>query len=183
MDFGPKPEHEHSVKPKPKNKKPVSIASLTLLLIVGGILIFSLTNNKNPLPRDIKNQISYKAVYPTAKTGTVKSGYQYQANQKTLSFTVKSPNTKLVFTEQPAPQALGSGNQIYYQALGLHPYAQFQSKLGPVALVKYYQSGNLAPFGQSAVLVAHGTLIFIHSEKNLTNDQWKDLINSLNITK
>jgi hypothetical protein len=67
--------------------------------------------------------------------------------------------------------------------LGIHPYAQFKSNLGQVALTKFWQSGNLKPVGQSAVLAGSGTFLIAHSEKNLANNQWKELFNSIKITK
>jgi hypothetical protein len=65
----------------------------------------------------------------------------------------------------------------------IHPYAQFKSNLGQVALTKFWQSGNLKPEGQSAVLASNGTFLIAHSERNLTNTQWKGLFESLKITR
>lgn len=180
-DSGGEPERARAYQ---KYKKVLIGVCLVALFLVSAELLFFKFHLSNPLPDDIKQQITYKAVYPSAKTGSLNQpGYQYQAGQKTLTFTVHSAEADLAFTEQPAPSNLGSGNQIYFPAIGLHPYAQFQSKLGPVALAKFYQSGDLKPTGQSAVLVSQGTLVIIHSGKDLTNEQWKNLANSLNIGK
>src|SRR5206468_9340235 len=111
------------------------------------------------------------------------TGYQYQAGQKALTFSLNKGGTNIVFSEQPAPSSVGNGSQVYYQALGLHPYAQFASKLGPVALAKFYNPGTLSYLGQTAVMAAAGTLVTAHPDKDLTNAQWKGLFDSLKITK
>jgi hypothetical protein len=61
--------------------------------------------------------------------------------------------------------------------LGIHPYAQFKTKLGQVALTNSGNPEILKPVGQSAVLASGGTFLIAHSEKNLTNNQWKNSSN------
>lgn len=184
MDFGPRSEPEEPNRGIPKVKKRIIFYFIGGLVIVFILSVILTSNTGNPLPESIKSQISYKPVYPSSKTGTLdQKGYQYRSGQQTLSFSVNSNKNQISFSEQPAPDNLGAGDQVYFPAIGLHPYAQFQSKLGPVALVRFFQSGNLKPTGQSAVLVSHGTLVIAHSDKNMSNEQWKDLINSLKIAK
>jgi hypothetical protein len=183
MDFGHRTEPIHGHRPRAKHKKLASIILLALILLGAGLLAYNQSSNKNPLPDNIKHQITYKVLYPTPKAGELSSSYSYQAEQKTLSFLLKKFGSKISITEQPAPDSLGSGNQIYFQALGIHPYAQFVSKLGPVALTKFWESNTLDPKGQSGILVSKGTLLIAHPDKALTNDQWKQLFNSLKIAK
>lgn len=91
--------------------------------------------------------------------------------------------TNLVVSQQPAPESLGLNDQPYYPAIGIHPYAQFKTSLGTVALTKFWQSATLTPTGQSAILASQGTMLVAHSENSLTNQQWKSLFDSLKITK
>ncbi|MBX4197196.1 hypothetical protein KW801_01410 [Candidatus Saccharibacteria bacterium] len=190
MDFGTKPEPmrpEIKTGSKKRFKKFKLAILLPIIVVLGGLAFYWLyikDQNANPLPDSLKNQISYKVVYPTSKTGTVdKDSYQYQVDQKTLTYSFNSAETKIVFIEQPAPASLGTGNQVYFPAIGVHPYAQFQSKLGPVALTKFYQSGSLKSAGQSAILVAEGTMVIAHPNQDLTNTQWKVLFDGLKIAK
>lgn len=182
MDFGAEPEHRSDSR---TGRKRLLLSLLLITLIVALAATFYIKGRAaDPLPADISKQLSFRSIYPTSQAGKITGpGYTYLASQKTLSFTVSTAGTSVVFTEQPAPSSVGSGSQVYYQALGLHPYAQFVSKLGPVALVKFYHTGTLTPAGQSGILAADGTLLTAHSEKNLTNEQWKDLFNSLKISK
>ena len=158
--------------------------ALTIVLIGGaGAIAYMFQGNANPLPASMKALVSYHVLYPAETAQILPKSYNYQADQKALTFTVKTPKTSVIFTQQPAPDTLGKGSQVYYPALGLHPYAQFQSKLGPVALVKFWQSGSLAPVGQAGILATDGTILVAHAEKNLTNAEWKGLFDSLKITK
>ncbi len=161
------------------------ITAFAIVIIgVGGFVSYMTLAHKNPLPATIKNQISFKVVYPShspAKIDT--SSYNYQSGQNALTFNTTFANTKVVFTEQPAPSTLGSGSDVYYQAIGLHPYAQFKTSLGTVALAKFWESETLKPQGQSAILATKGTLVIAHSDQDLTNQQWKSLFDSLTSTR
>jgi hypothetical protein len=158
---------------------------MLLLAFVGGGGFYTYANktNANPLPDNLKNQISFKIIYPENTGHIDESSFLYKTESKVLSFSVKKEDKKIVFTEQTAPENVGDGNQVSFQAIGLHPYANFQSKLGPVALAKFWESKNLDPYGQSAFLVSNGTLLNAHSDKDLTNAEWKDLINSLKVSQ
>ena len=190
MDFRPvakleakiEPKKNSSAKPRPRKLRLRLILPATIIALAAGVYLFK--PNASPIPPAVKSQFSFKAIYPTAKAGKLDaSGYTYSQADKTLSFNIVPSGNKIVFTEQSAPNSVSSGSQVYYPALGLHPYAQFQSKLGPVALAKFYVSGNLTPKGQSALLVAQGTLVIAHPDKNLTNARWKDLFDNLKISQ
>jgi uncharacterized protein YxeA len=163
--------------------KKALVLLLVLIVAVLGSVYYSKQNNKNPLPENIRGVISYKIIYPSSTKQIDSKSFNYQTDKKTLSFKVNTGASNVVFAEQQAPEALGSDTQAYYPALGIHPYAQFKTKLGQVALTKFWQSGNLKPVGQSAVLASNGTLLIAHAEKDLTNSQWKNLFQSLKTTK
>jgi uncharacterized protein YxeA len=166
------------------SRKIAAIVLAVLILAVVGAIFYIKQSNKNPLPPDIKQHVSFKVIYPSSSKAQIdKNSFVYQAKQKVLTFNVDFANVKVAYSEQVAPDSLGSDTQAYYPALGIHPYAQFKSDLGQVALTKFWQSGNLKPAGQSAVLASNGTFLIAHSEKNLTNSQWKDLFKSVKITK
>jgi hypothetical protein len=154
-------------------KKVLAIALIVLIFTAGGVFFYLKQNNKNPLPDDLKNHINFKVIYPSSHKAQIdKNSFVYQAKQKVLTFNVQFEGSNVSYSEQEAPAALGSETQAYYPALGIHPYAQFKSNLG-----------NLKPVGQSAVLAGSGTFLIAHSEKNLANNQWKELFNSIKITK
>jgi len=163
--------------------KKAVLVILVIFVTAGAVVFYELNSNKNPLPQSIKDQLSYKVIYPSDANKIDISSYNYQKDKKILSFNVKRSNNNIVFTEQPTPENLGSAQETYYPALGIHPYAQFKVSLGNVALTKFWQSKTLKPEGQSGVLASGGTFLVAHSDKNLTNAEWKDLFESLKITK
>jgi hypothetical protein len=166
------------------SKKAVIIAIAALVLAGTGTFFYIKQSSKTPLPSDIKEHVTFKVIYPSSHAARIdKNSFVYQAKQKVLTFNVNFASTKVAYSEQVAPDALGSDTQAYYPALGIHPYAQFKSNLGQVALTKFWQSSTLKPEGQSAVLASKGTFLIAHSDKNLTNAQWKELFQSVKITK
>ena len=164
-------------------KKSILIALAVLLGVTGVLVAASQLGSENPLPDNIRRQLDYKAIYPAETSQIDKGSYQYRADKKTLSFRITTNGKEVIFTEQSTPDELGRDEQAYYQALSLRPYAQFRTELGNVALVRFWQSGNLEPAGQSAVLAAGGTLLVASSQKGLTNAEWKDLFDSLKISR
>lgn len=166
------------------SKKTATISVLVIGIILGGFLFYIKQSLANPLPDNIKQSISYKVIYPSSKTATVKqNSYQYQSKDRVLSYKAEAFGVNIVFTQQPLPDNISTGDQAYYPALGIHPYAQFKSKLGSVALTKFWESSNLEPKGQSAVMAAENVLLIAHPDRALSNDQWKQLFDSLKITK
>lgn len=167
-----------------KISKRAAIITATVLTLAATATIFYLSQwSHNPLPPEVKRQLGYRVLYPSKTSRIDPASYDYQTDKKTLTFSVNMENQRVVFTEQPAPDNLGQDGQVYYPALGIHPYAQFKTKLGTVALTKFWQSGSLKPVGQSGILASNGTVLIAHSEESLTNAEWKDLFDSLVISK
>lgn len=161
--------------------KQVLVIVTVILLAAAGSLLYLKSANSNPLPKTIKDRVNFKIIYPRNQVAPIKqNSYRYQQN--VLSFQVRFAGADIAFSEQRAPESLGSGDQIYYPTLGIHPYAQFKTDQGPVALTKFWESGSLQPVGQAGVLAAKGTLLTAHSDKILTNQQWKDLFENLKVT-
>lgn len=166
------------------NKRSISLIIVAIVVIISGLFAYIYTINQNPIPKTIKNQVAFKIIYPSTHLAQIDtSSYQYQSDNQILSFSASYANQTILFTEQRAPSSLGSDSQVYYPALGIHPYAQFKTSLGIVALTKFWQSGTLTPIGQSAIMAARGTMLTTHTDKSLSNQQWKDLFDSLKITR
>jgi hypothetical protein len=185
IDFGQITDKENPEKHSSQFKRPKffwGMAAVTALafLTVAAIYIFVQRQN-NPIPADIRKQISYKPVYPMGAIGASVKKYDYQPNDKALVFNISYAGKSINVAEEPAPSTVGSGPQVSYQALGLHPYAQIASKLGPVALVKFYKPSSLQQIGEAGVLATNGTLVIAHSPAHLTNEQWKQLFDSMKV--
>lgn len=166
------------------SKKSVITGVLLLLVLLSTFFYLAKQSYSNPLPEEIKKSLDRKAIYPSSKTAQISyDSYQFDQANKVLSFKAEAYGANIVFSQQPAPDSLSSGDQVYYPALGIRPYAQFQSKLGPVALTRFWKSNNLEPSGQTAVMAVEGILLLAHPDKDLSNDQWKQLFDALKITR
>lgn len=165
------------------SKKALLVSFLAIAVVVVSLLAYKHFSNNNPLPAEINAKLSYKAIFPSDSNLVDTSSFKYDPDHKTLSFKVYLNDKTIVFTEQPTPDELASDTNTYYPALGIHPYAQFETNLGTVALTKFWQSGNLEPAGQSAILASGGTFVIANSQNNLTNAEWKQLFDSLKIAQ
>lgn len=169
---------------KQHNRKKI-IQSLFLIIVIGLATFGYLSQQPaSPLPSKIKQVVNFKVIYPFTKLVKVDgNSYQYISDKNVLIFTATYNNHYLAFSEQPTPESLGSESQPYYQALGIHPYAQFEIAIGQVALTKFWQSDNLLPAGQSGILSSKGTFLTVRSNDSLSNQDWKNIFTSLKVTR
>lgn len=156
---------------------------LMVACAAAAVIFLSQFSGSVPIPSDIKKQVKYKIIYPPADTITDKGSIEYKAEDDTLTFNAKTAGANVVIVEQPAPDSLSANGQVYFPALNVHPYAQFQSSVGPVALTKFWQVGSLDPGGQTAILAAEGTMVLAKPDKDLTNAEWKDFFNSFKVSR
>lgn len=170
---------------QPNWKKVTAVIVLALVFACG--FWFWQNRDTSNIPGSIKSQLPFKAVY--APAGTVaQDSYTFEAERKALIFSLKFDDTDIIITQQPAPDNLAIGSQVYFQALGLRPTAQFATKVGAVAVANFYKTGTLEPAGQTAVLLAddNKTLVLAKPKEpnqKLSNDQWKKLFESLKLSK
>lgn len=152
-----------------------------LIAVVGLLIILLVSHKPSTVPADFRRQASFSVISPpAAAVKDTADSFHYSASDKTLIFNMKYQGINLAVTEQSAPDSL-TGSGVFFQALGLHPVAQFQAKTGQVAIVNFYQTGTLAEVGQTGLLVAKKTLVSvkpIDAKQKLTNDQWKTLFDS-----
>ncbi len=172
-------------------KKPNWKLWLIVFLVVTAaalVLYILAASSGSPIPKTVSQQANFKTVYPSddkiVQGG--KSGYQFQSEQKAIVFKVNYQGAMMSVTEQTAPPNLASDTGVYFSALGLHPVAQFDSKLGPVAILNFYKNKTLEPAGQSGLLVANKTMVIanpIDAKTRLSNEQWKNFFDSLKQAK
>ncbi len=157
----------------------------TLLLIV--LATFFWPHN-SPIPKSVTSKANFRTVYPSdmSLVEKGKDGFSYQDSQKAVTFKAKYQGVNLNVTEQAAPDSLANDSNIYFQSLGLHPLAQFNTPLGMAAVVNFYKTGSLEATGQSAILVADKTMVIANTadaKAKLTNDQWKSFFDGLRQSK
>jgi hypothetical protein len=166
--------------------KKVLISLVVILLVGTGAFVgYKKLANKNPLPLDIKQQLSFPTIYPkgSLQDGVNQDSISYHAAEKTLNYTVQAAGTEIILSEQPASGNSSKPNLVYYQSLGLHPVTEIQTDIGLAVLVNFYTSGDLNSVGQDAVLANNGTLLIAHPAKNLSPEAWKSFFNDLHLYK
>ncbi len=155
------------------------------LLLLGGIAfgITKLTSPSQPLPSEIKKQISIVVFYPDGKDTLLvdKKTIKYDKAAKLLSFVGSTNNgTKLTFSQQPTPESFNDIQQAYTALLQkLGTYSSFDSINGRVTLTKPKELNGT----QSASMNSKGTLVFVRPSKNMPDDEWKRVFNNLIIVK
>jgi hypothetical protein len=160
------------------NRRVAFIACLVIGMIIvflGAILYF----NQPIIPGDIRSQATF-TIYASRDTivRINKPTIKYDKTLKDLSFTAHYDQTTLTFSEQPSPSQFADIPDAYPRLIaGLGQYAQFEDQIGTIYLAKSAKLANK----QVAVTNSKGTLMFIKSEKNLSEDQWKIIFNHLQL--
>jgi len=164
---------------RPPTKNLVIASTVVVLVVI--LLVMSPWKSSSLVPPDIKKQLSFNAIYPGSSTDTQISpaSFSYQPSQNSLAISLKYQGQSIILSEQKAPDSVLANTDAANQQLGVHPYAQFQSRLGLVSLTKLFQGKTYSAQGQLGVLVAKGTLILAHSATNLSTNQWEGFFNNL----
>lgn len=162
--------------------KQVSLAltGLVIIVLVAVVTRHSL-GSPNFLPTTIAKQVSYGVYYPkdSGQLAVDSKSIVYNPKAAVLSFTAKLADNKLLnINQQATPQSFVDIPQAYDKLISsLQPYASFESLNGRVSLTHPKELQG----SQSAVLNAKGTLLFARSNAELTENQWKQVFNSLQI--
>jgi hypothetical protein len=107
--------------------------------------------------------------------------YKYDASQKGLSYIAAGSDFgRLTISQQPTPQSFIDIPNLYDKLVdNLNRYGVFQNPLGTVYLTR--PDGQKS--GQTAVLNSNGVLMFVRSEKNLDDGQWRSIFNQISLDK
>lgn len=106
-----------------------------------------------------------------------KKSYKYDSTNKVFSYVAQviGTQTQLTVTEQPTPSEFVDVPQAYDKFTeSIKPFLTFDSSLGKVNVGKPGQLGN-----QVAVVNGQGTLMFVRTSADLSEDQWHHVFNDL----
>ncbi len=157
------------------NKRWLALGGLAIaILAVFGWLWL----NRPLLPRSVRHQVSFVVLYPGKNNPAQlhRSSIKYNADEKVLTYYAMLDGSRLTVSNQATPEAFIDVPQAYDKLVsGMRPYASFDSSSGKVALTRPPNSNNQ----QAAVTKAHGTLMFVRADHDLTDDQWRKFFNNL----
>lgn len=155
---------------------PVAIIAV-LLLAAAGYWFF--LRAQPPIPLAVTSQASFAVFYPADRhiLSVKKGSALYDRTTGTLRFAASAPDgLQVSFSEQATPGSFVDVPQVYSSLLAsLQNYSSFDSINGSVALTLPKEFNG----GQSAVMNSKGTLLFARPSRNLTEDQWRRIFNSL----
>lgn len=147
------------------------------LAFLGGFLAWNFSRDEQ-IPMDIMSQIPFVIYIPSDEWRIKKETPAYKKG--VLSFTVVNENqnnSELGITQQVSPELFIDVPQ-YYPALldRLKKYASFGTKNGTVHLTKPVELKG----EQQAILNNNGTLMFVHPDRDMSDDEWRKFFNTLN---
>jgi len=155
------------------------------VIIVVGMLgaggFYWYTQNTSPIPQDIKKQISYIVYYPNNSSDWVvdKSTIRLETSDKVLNFVMKNGGNQVAFAEQATPDLLGDPTGYAKLLEKMQEYSSFGSVAGKVSLTRPQELKT----GQVAVDNNNGTVIFATSTRDMADDEWRKIFNSLEVVK
>ena len=151
--------------------------SAVIVIIVIAILFWP-----RPFISDkIKNEVTSPIFVPSGQqVQNKKATVKFDDKLKLLSFQSTIYSVNFTISEQPTPESFTDIPQVYQKVLASwKQYGQFDTAVGTVYLTRPgNQNGR-----QVGVLNAKGTLTFVKADKDLSDDQWRQTFNNLDIVK
>jgi hypothetical protein len=181
------PMSEQVAKPKGQGRRGFVMASLGTLcfallaaVAVGGYLWYKQAHVI--IPANIKKQVTFVIFYPqnNSVVQVNKKTLLYEPDKKLLSYTGKfaGSGTSFTLSEQTTPDSFVDIPQAYTKLLSsLNQYDSFGTANGTVALTHPKELNG----GESAVMNAKGTLLFVRPSGTVTSDDWRRLFNNLQV--
>lgn len=155
----------------------------SLALTAGTYYLLEARKSRTDIPENIQKQLTIIPFIPSRDSALKvdRTTYKYDPNQKGLSFIIAGGEYgELTVSEQPTPQEFIDIPDFYPKLVdNFKRYASFESQYGTVYLTR--PNGQLK--GQTAVMNGRGVLLFIRSQKDLAEDQWRQLFNIIEIGK
>ncbi|HET7673809.1 MAG TPA: hypothetical protein VFK11_04855 [Candidatus Saccharimonadales bacterium] len=166
-----------------RNRKfAVGLIFIIFLAVGLGLGIYMALKPRSPIPGNIHKQLTFQPyIVKDSSLKVEDKTYKYDAPQKTFSYVVSGAGFgKLTISQQATPQSFIDIPDLYEKLVdSLNRYGAFQNQFGTVYLTK--PDGQKS--GQTAVVNSSGVLMFIRSEKDLSDDQWRSIFTRISLEK
>jgi hypothetical protein len=155
---------------------------IIIVLVLLGSFILIHRSNQYQIPKNIKQQLDFPVLFLKNPTGNYlldQSSVKYSTQSdgsKVFSFIIQNQGNRITFSEQAYPEVL-----IYDKFTNsLNPYSEVGTLYGKVTLgrPKDAAGNQVAGFKYT-----DSTLIFAQPKKPLSDNSWRELINSLDTVR
>lgn len=159
------------------------VAAAIFLCITVGIVVGLILLRASPaIPPEIKKQLNFVILYPENNNPVIvnRNTFKYDSQTKVLSFMSVCYGAQGTITEQVTPDSFVDIPGYYDKVLEqMNSYSSFDTVIG-TAYLTHPSSLN---GDQVVVMNTKGTLMFVHSTKEVSQDNWRQFFNSLEIIK
>jgi hypothetical protein len=156
----------------------LTIVSLLLGVVVIGVAIVVFWPRAHSIiPAAIARQTNFVLFYPREEPDIKiqTSSIKYSTSIKQFSFIVNYQGRSITFAEQTTPEQftdIPAYKDAFLTKLG--SYETFENSIGRVDLTRPKETKN-----QVAVMISKGTLVFAQTNRDMTEDQWRELFNKI----
>jgi hypothetical protein len=164
-----------------KNNTTTGRILVVVVIILVAVLAAYLHDKPPVIPTAIQKQVNFVIFYPQPNNQITleKSTIKYDKSIAQISYIVNFANQHITFSEQASPDSFAADPTFYSNFVQkLNGYATFDSLNGTVNLTLPTEIKT-----ETGVMNAKGTLVFVKSSGNLSENNWKLLFNSLSYTQ
>ncbi len=153
---------------------------VAVLAVVGIILIAILSIHHSPF-EPVRKQISFLVFAPGDPYEVDPKSVSYDDKAKVLYFKAQAGSGAVLnFNEQATPDSFVDVPEVYSKLTEkLQEYKTLDTAAGRVSLTHPVELKGK----QTAVVLSQGTMIFVRPDKDLSEDDWRELFNHLVIIK
>ena len=157
------------------------IVTPVVLVVIAAAVILGIKLSTPIVPGAIKKQVSIVILYPSSDGFKVEAGsWKYNSSLGLLSYLVSRGNTKLTISEQSSPPEFSEvPGTLDRLTSHLNTYSDFDTIQGHAYLTHPIELKG----GQSALMNTKGTLLFAKPNHALSDSEWRDFFNSLDIIR
>lgn len=162
-----------------KKRYIVTLAVCGGLVLIGVVLYFVFRPGKPNVLQQTQKKVGFTIFAPASDNKTWqldKENIEYDATAGVITLHILRDANKIVMSEQATPPPftdIPNYNSIFLSKL--NEYQELTVSLGTIELTHPTELKG----GQSAVMNTRGTLMFLHPDTNLSDDDWKSVFNSL----
>ena len=158
-------------------RKRIIAFALVAVVAAGAITAGVLVVLAPKIPPAMARQVSFVVGYPAADWKVDRGSFRFQADAgKVLTFTATRGDVELTVAEQPTPEPFKDiPNYMDKITTQMAEFASFDTAHGTVHLTRPQSAGSR----QVAVVDYQGTLSFVRSSADLSQDDWRRYFNTL----